>query len=404
MTDTPRQPEPDRREGKMALAALFADEDAERVALQRVFILVLAISITAVFVWMVKDFLGAVFLAIVLAIFLMPVQNSLSRSMGGRPRIAASLTLLLALLIFLVPMPILAGIIAEQAVQVTEDLGPWLREQVNTLQSDGVDALPAWLPFRESLAPYQAEITAQLGNLASSVGGIVMNGIARIGGSTLSIFLNLIVLLFALFYFLVAGQKAARRCLHLLPLPQKDRKLLADRALSTIRAVVKGTFVIGVIQGTVTGFSLAVAGVPGAAFWGLIAGLLSIIPGIGTPLVWGPAAAWLLATGEVIPGIALAVWGFIVIMNIDNLLRPWLVGRDAKLNDLMVLISTLGGLVMFGAIGLIIGPVIAALMSSVWYLYARAYAPFLNESPMVMAGGGMAGPPKPPPSPEKPET
>lgn len=403
MTDTPRQPDPDRPEGRMALAALFADEDAERVALQRVFILVLAISITAVFVWMVKDFLGAVFLAIVLAIFLMPVQTMLSRSLGGRPKVAASLTLLLAIAIMAVPVPILAGLIAEQAVQVTETLGPWVREQVENLQTNGVDALPAWIPFRENLLPYQAEITAQAGELAASAGSIIMNALARIGGSTLSIFLNLIVLLFALFYFLIAGQKAARRGLHMLPLPQKDRELLAERALSTIRAVVKGTLVIGVIQGTVTGVSLAIAGVPGAAFWGLIAALLSIIPGIGTPLVWGPAALWLLATGQVIPGLALAVWGFIVIMNIDNLLRPYLVGRDAKLNDLMVLISTLGGLVLFGAIGLIIGPVIAALMSSVWYLYARAYAPFLNESPMVMAGGGVAGPPKPPPSPDKPE-
>jgi predicted PurR-regulated permease PerM len=403
MTDTPRQPDPERREGRMALAALFANEDAERVALQRVFILVLAISITAVFVWMVKDFLGAVFLAIVLAIFLMPVQTMLSRSLGGRPKIAASLTLLLALLVMAVPLPILAGIIGEQAVQVTENFGPWVRDQLRELRAEGVDALPQWLPFRESLAPYQAEITAQLGELASTIGTIIMNGLARIGGSTLTLFLNLIVLLFALFYFLITGPKAARRGLSLLPLPQKDRELLADRALSTIRAVVKGTLVIGVIQGTVTGVSLAIAGVPGAAFWGLIAGLLSIIPGIGTPLVWGPAALWLLATGSPIHGVALAVWGFIVIMNIDNLLRPYLVGRDAKLNDLMVLISTLGGIVLFGAIGIIIGPVIAALMSSVWYLYARAYAPFLNESPMVMAGGG-AGPPKPPSSPEKPES
>lgn len=404
MTETPGSP-PRESETRLALRQLFADEEAERLALQRIFILVMALSITGIFIWMVRDFLGAVFLAAVLAIFLMPVQNLLTRAMGGRPRIAASITLTLALLILMIPMPILLAIIGEQALQLADTLGPWLRDQVQNVRDNGVDALPEWVPFRESLAPFQAEITQQAGELAAAAGGVVMGLAARVTGSTMMIFLNVIIFLFALFFFLLSGPKIARQGLHLMPLPQQDRNLLAERALSTIRATVKGTLVIGVIQGSVTGVSLAIAGVPGGAFWGLVAGLVSIIPGIGTVLVWGPAAAWLFFNGDVVPAIALSLWGFIVIMNIDNVLRPYLVGRDAKLNDLMVLISTLGGIVLFGAVGLILGPVIAALMSSIWYLYARSYAVLLNEGPTFMASAAASTAPvapEPVPGEDKP--
>jgi predicted PurR-regulated permease PerM len=142
---------------------------------------------------------------------------------------------------------------------------------------------------------------------------------------------------------------------------------------------VKGTFVIALIQGVLTGAALAIAGVPGSAFWGTLAGLLAIIPGVGPPLVWAPAGIWLIAEGQTVAGVAVLVWGAAVVGVLDNILRPVLVGKDAKMSDLMVLLSTLGGLMLFGAIGIVIGPVIAALFTSVWYIYAQSYAPLLAE-------------------------
>lgn len=125
---------------------------------------------------------------------------------------------------------------------------------------------------------------------------------------------------------------------------------------------------------------------PGAIFWGAVTALLSIIPMIGPPLVWIPAAIWLTASGQVVPGIALAVWGAIVVSTSDNLLRPALVGKDARMSDLMVLISTLGGLTLFGAVGIIIGPVIAALFTSVWFIFRETYSGLLEAEEEADAG------------------
>ena len=213
----------------------------------------------------------------------------------------------------------------------------------------------------------------------------------RATSGTLGAFLNLVVMLFALFFFLTRGQALSKNGLELLPMPTEDRALLAERALSTIRATVKGTFVIAVIQGVLTGAALAVAGVPGAVFWGTVTAVLSVIPGIGPPLVWGPAGIWLIANGNYVAGAALIAWGALVVGVIDNLLRPRLVGQDAKLPDLLILISTLGGLALFGAIGLIIGPVIAALFASVWYLYAQSYAPLLGDPASTSETSGKTG-------------
>ncbi|MGP1275727.1 MAG: AI-2E family transporter [Caulobacterales bacterium] len=349
---------------------------AERAALQRGVIVVMAIAITALLLWMVKDYLGAVFIAAVLALMLTPVQDWQTRATGNRPRVSAGLLILSVIAIGLIPLTILIVIVVREALQVGEALTPFVQEQV-TAWRDAGGGVPQWVPWREEVVRYQGEIAGQIGSFASTAGRVFINAMTSAAGSTLVVFLNGIVFLYALYFFLVYGRDMTATTLRLLPLRPRDRILLAGRAVSTIRATIKGTLVIGLVQGTVTGLALALAGVPGAPFWGALAGLLSVIPGIGTPLVWGPAAAWLIVQDQMIAGIVLGVFGFVVIMNIDNFLRPRLVGKDAKMSDLMVLISTLGGLTLFGAIGIVLGPMIAALFSAVWHVYARAYAPLL---------------------------
>lgn len=355
-----------------------AELNEDRLSLQRGFIVVLALLLTGVFLWMIQDFLSALFLAAVLAIFVFPMQIFFSKLFGGRDKLAASCTLLLTVFLVLIPLLAILAVVAEQAVDVGQTFIPWVQEQIRAFREEGIAGLPEWLPFRDSLAPYQTEIASRLGEAVSGLGGILVGGLRRATGGVLGFVLNLVVLLFALFYLLTAGPRALKKALGLLPMQPHDRDLLAQRALSTIRATVKGTFVIAVIQGSLTGIALAVAGVPGAAFWGAIAGVLSIVPGVGPPLVWLPAAIWLWVNGDQIQAIALGVWGAAVVGVIDNLLRPVLVGQDAKMSDLMVLLSTLGGLTLFGAVGIIVGPVIAALFASAWFIYAQSFEGLLS--------------------------
>lgn len=366
-----------------------ADLTEDRLSLQRGFIAALALALTGVFLWMIQNFLSALFLAAVLAIFVFPMQLFFSRLLGGRDKIAASFTLIVTVFLVLIPILAIFAVVAEQAVDVGQTFIPWVQEQIRAFRDEGFAGLPDWLPFRDNLAPYQDQIAARLGEAVSGLGGLLVGGLRRATGGLLGFVLNLVILLFALFYLLTAGPRSLKKALALLPMQPHDRDLLAERTLSTIRATVKGTFVIALIQGALTGGALAVAGVPGAAFWGAIAGVLSIIPGVGPPLVWLPAALWLWANGEQVPAIGLAVWGAAVVGVIDNLLRPVLVGQDAKMSDLMVLLSTLGGLTLFGAVGIIVGPVIAALFASAWFIYAQSFEGLLAapERAAVDPGG-----------------
>lgn len=359
--------------------ATEAKTASERLMLQRGFIVILALLVSAVFLWMIRDFLGVLFLAAVLAIFLLPVQASITKLLGGRARLAASLVVVLALLILILPLTGLFTVAGYQAMEISQTVIPWAEDRLADFREQGMDAIPGWIPFRDAIAPYSDELSGQVASLASSFGSFVVGALRSATRGTIGFFLNAVVLVFALFLFLMSGKSMAANTINLLPMPQEDRQLLAQRTLSTIRATVKGTFVIALVQGGLVGVALAMAGLQGAVFWGAVAGILSIVPAIGPPLVWVPAAIILWLDGQYGAAIALGVFGAAVISTVDNVLRPMLVGKDTKMPDLMVLLSMFGGLTLFGAMGLIIGPVIAALFLSVWYIYAQSYAPFLVE-------------------------
>lgn len=162
---------------------------------------------------------------------------------------------------------------------------------------------------------------------------------------------------------------------------------MIDRFVSVSRATIKGTLVIGILQGALAGAAFWMAGINGATFWGTVMAVLSIVPGVGSALIWIPVVIYLLAAGHVFAGIALAAWCGLVVGTVDNLLRPRMVGRDTKMPDLMILLSTLGGIVLFGAVGIIIGPIVAALFVTVWEIYGTAFQDLLPEvDPMPALG------------------
>jgi len=172
-------------------------------------------------------------------------------------------------------------------------------------------------------------------------------------------------MLYAMVFFLQQKATVLAQLARLSGLPPETQRKLADSIISVSRATIKGTLVIGIIQGALGGIAFAFVGVEAAAFWGVVMAVASVIPAIGPAIVWIPCAIYLAFTGEIASGIGLAVWGVFVVGLADNLLRPALVGRDAQMSDLMVLVSTFGGLAMFGAAGLVIGPVIAGIFITI---------------------------------------
>ena len=356
----------------------------------RVFVLLLAIGISIVFFGMIKRMAVALLLAAIFAGMFHPMYMKFVDWLGGRRVPAALITLVGLILVVFIPLSIFLGIVAAQALEVTHSVGPWIERQIE--QPDQLDRLLWSNPRLEWLQPYQHELMTKISELAGMVGTFLVNSVAAATRGTASFLLSAFVMLYAFFFFLMSGRQLLERVLYYIPLEPEDENLMVEKFLSVTRATLKGSLVIGIVQGLLAGAGFAVAGIEGAAFWGTVMAVMSIIPAVGTGLVWVPAVIYLFVIGKTGVAIALGAWCLVVVGTVDNFLRPALVGRDTKMPDLMVLISTLGGLFYFGAVGFIIGPVVAALFIAVWEIYGRAFAEFLPAAVLPPLSGERAEP------------
>jgi predicted PurR-regulated permease PerM len=195
-----------------------------------------------------------------------------------------------------------------------------------------------------------------------------------------------------MYFFLTGGPALLRSVLAVLPLAEVDKARMLEKFVSVTRATLKGTILIGAMQGMLNGFAFWVVGIDGPIFWGTVMTVLSIIPGIGGALVWVPAAIILAVTGELARAIGLVAFCGIVVGTIDNVMRPRLVGRDTELHDLMIFFSTLGGLSLFGVTGFILGPLLAALFVTAWDMFGVTFQRELHEAASPIVGPDMRRP------------
>ena len=341
------------------------------------FVLLMTIAYAIAFLAMLSGFFEALLLAAIFSGLLHPLYLWMCKRFGGRQTLASLFTVTLALIMIVAPLLALLGLMAEQAFDVTEDVKPWIEQQLNTPIKQ-MNIVPDWIPVADKLKPYEGKISAKLAELAGSLGGYLAASLAKLSAGAVSLFLQLFIMLYATFFFLTDGPAIVKKILSYAPLSQSDKKKMLAVGLSVSRATIKGTLIIGVIQGGLGGLGFAVAGIEAAVFWGAIMAMLSVLPGIGSALVWAPAVVYLLISGQVVAGLALLAWSIIVVGSIDNLLRPLLVGRDTAMPDLLILLSTLGGLALFGASGLVLGPILAALFLTVLTIYSKVFADWLN--------------------------
>jgi predicted PurR-regulated permease PerM len=344
---------------------------------RRNFILVMTVAYTIAFIAMIGGFAEALLMAAVFAGIMYPLYRWFETRLGGRSTSASLLTLLTTVLAILIPLIVLLGLVAEQAIVVADKAGPWIEQQLSESQVKG-GGLPAWLPFSGKLEPFREEIIAKLGELAQQTGVFLAASLARLSEGTLVFFFQLFIMLYAMFFFLISGPQLIKKIMGYVPLSENDKARMLDVGLSVSRATIKGALLIGIIQGTLAGIGFTIAGIDAAVFWGAIMAVLSILPGIGAPLIWVPAVIYLLMSGQTAAGIGLLVWCAGVVGSIDNFLRPVLVGRDTKMPDLLILLSTLGGVALFGATGLVLGPILAALFLTMLAIYSGVFAGSLH--------------------------
>lgn len=361
------------------------DTDRDTVKFYRAFMLLMLFTISALFFTMIGQFLMTLLLAAIFSGLAYPLYRRLKEKFGGRSVLASTVTILIAILVVVIPLTALLGLIANEAYQVSLVVKPWIQEQIS--QSSGVqERLPEWAqPWLERLSPYRDQILEKTGEITGMAGNFLFKSLSATTRGTVAFFLHLFVMLYAMFFFLMDGPTLMRKIRSYLPLRESDKDLMEERFMSVTRATIKGTFAIGAIQGALGGLGFLVAGIEGSIFWGAIMAVLSVIPGVGAMIVWVPAVIYLLVAGDYFAGIALAAWCAGVVGTVDNVLRPRLVGKDAKMPDLLILLSTLGGIVMFGAVGFIIGPIVAALFLTILDMYGAAFEDLL-QSPSYAVG------------------
>ncbi len=346
-----------------------------RDRISKIVLLILVLLVSLLFLVMIRQYLMPLFMAGLFSALLTTPYRALCRRLGDREVLASILTIVGVIVLVLVPFAILVGIVAGQALHVSESVRPWIQTFID--EPSSISQYLEKVPFYEYLIPYRAVILEKVGMVVGGLSSFLLNSLQSVTMMTVNAMVGIVIMFYSMFFFLISGKQLLRKILYFLPLRDQDEQLLLHRFTSVTAATLKGTMIIGLIQGTICGTTFALAGIEGAVFWGAVMAVMSFIPAFGTTLVWGPAVIILLLKGEYMSAvILLAICGG-VSGNIDNILRPRLVGKDTQMHDLYILFSTLGGISMFGILGIIIGPIIAALFITLWELYGQAFEKYL---------------------------
>ena len=317
----------------------------------------------------------AIWWAVFLAIVFMPLHTRLLQRFGGRHTLAALATVGITLVVAILPLVLLTISVTQEATAIyarikSGDLNPaQYFQQI-------VSGLPAWLQQwldRFGLLDMAAAQRRMVAGLSQS-GQAITSQALSIGQTTFDFVISFFLLLYLLFFLLRDGPDLSNHIVRAIPLQAHHKHELFAKFVTVVRATVKGNILVALIQGALGGLALWFLGVPGAILWGSVMAFLSLLPAIGAAIIWLPVALWLLMTGAIWQGVALVAWGVLVIGLVDNLLRPLLVGKDTKLPDYLVLMSTLGGMAIFGLNGFVIGPVIAAMFVAAWQIFSQAKA------------------------------
>jgi predicted PurR-regulated permease PerM len=335
--------------------------------------LLLIIAISLAFAWILWPFYGAVLWGAVLAIVFAPLYRRLSRSMRQQRNLAALTTVMIVVFIVILPLTLIAASLVQEASGVYEKFQSGELNLARNFQQ-AVDALPTWVANLldrfglTNLAGVQERLSAGLMKGSQFLAAQALN----IGQITLELIVRLFVMLYLLFFLLRDGDELFRIIKDAIPLRAEQQRAVFKKFATVIRATVKGTIVVAVVQGALGGLIFWFLGVRAPLLWAVLMAFLSLLPAVGAALVWLPVAIYFVATGAVWQGLVLMAYGVLVIGLVDNLLRPILVGTDTKMPDYVVLISTLGGIEIFGMNGIVLGPMIAAMFIVVWDLFSAS--------------------------------
>jgi predicted PurR-regulated permease PerM len=340
-------------------------------------LIVIVLLISLLFLAMIRQFIMPILLAGIFSALVLPMFHKFEKWFKGRRVAASAVTVILIICIIIVPLTGLLGIVAGQAVKIGSAAKPWVEHRIS--EPGSITEYLKSLPFYQTIEPYRDQIISKAGELVGSLSGFIIDKLSSFTIGTVNTILDLFIMLYCMFFFLLEGERILNKILYYLPLEDQFERRMLDKFTSITRATLKGTIVIGILQGALAGIAFAVLGIPSALFWGTIMAMLSVIPSVGSAIVWLPAAIILIFTGHIVKAVILILFCGLVVGSLDNLLRPKLVGKDTQLHELMILFGTLGGIIMFGMVGIIVGPIITGLFVTMWEIFADEFKDILPE-------------------------
>jgi len=355
--------------------------------LQNGFFIAVVLLTTVAFLGVVQNFLQPVFWAAVLATIFYPMHRWWLEKTGGREALSSVCTLLVIVVIVIFPLFLVSLAVAQEASTLYERIASGeidLRAAVQWVE----DMLPVAGDFLGRFGMDLDNLQQRLSSAAVGLSRSAASQIWAVGQNAFRIGVLFFLMLYLLFFFLRDGERILTALVGVLPLGDDREQRLLRKFAQVAQATIKGTLVVGIVQGTLGGTIFWLLGIGGAVLWGVVMTVLSFLPAVGAAVVWAPAAVVLIVSGSTLKGIALLVFGTLIIGLADNVLRPILVGRETKMPDYLVLLATLGGLTLFGVSGFVIGPIIAALFLTVWDMFGREFGRDVAASSPTDADSG----------------
>jgi len=341
-----------------------------------IFFFGLIVVLLIAMLYLFQPFFYPIFWAAIIAVVFKPIYNFFLRH-TKTPAVSSLITIIITIVVLFLPLTIIGLIAANESASIISRAstgGGFIHNVQNvTNQLKGTVLGPYIEPALEKWDEYAI-------NISQFIGSFIFNNIKNITENSLKFIFMLFVTFYTLFFFLKDGSRMLKKLMHLSPLGDEYETLLYEKFTSTARATLKTTIIVGTIQGTIGGLLFWLTGINGAIIWGIIMTVLSIIPGIGSFIVWLPTGIIMLALGNVWQGITIILVGTFVISIIDNFLRPPLLGKDTQMHSLIAFFSTLGGILLFGISGFVIGPVLASLFLAVMSIYDYYYTKELKHN------------------------
>ena len=324
-----------------------------------------------------SPFLAAIIWAAILAILVHPFYAWLLRRLRGQATLAAIVVVVLITLLVIAPGFEIAWFLSDDAAALVKSVGallddegkqewlaqPWVQKLLGWWNMVSFQLIDFKIDWKEALVQ---GVQVSSGFLVGQVKGIAQN--------VLMFTVNFVIVLFTLFFMLRDGADFLRKIQHLLPMDREHQQRLLKNIVDAVLAVVQGSLVVAMVQGLLAGLAYWVVGVPFSVLWGVITGFFALLPIGGSAIVSVPVSIYLFLQGETLRGVGLLVWSLGVVGMVDNILKPLLIGNRLGLPVLFLFFGILGGLVLFGAVGIILGPALFALLRVLLDLYAEEYS------------------------------